>query len=581
MKVFKPILFLVLAAFVGCSGSGSYDVDDAANDVDSLQELIPAIEASLSLAVVEPASTTSSLSKTIYPAIAGDAFSDTPAELYAEFYSVSLGYARYPASGYIEDFYNEEGYQAYMELRESTDGWGDYQVSLYVYPSLSPAIEYVREQYRVAGDSYDGQIEHRTVVWTRYVDDMVYSIDYYVMPDDFSNDAYTYPDPIPEPTKIAAQVNEYASKTTYYVYSSGDCETLEGDPTGSAHGCSYGDDACKIEGSDIGLVGATADANGVLVTITEWIPKADSPGEYVGFTFESDPEVDYIVKAGNDHFAGTGYTWSHPSGDSGPDVAAISNIDFCPGGPSDVCAIARSVDQCVYTSGVEFYDELLNDSDEKNKYSKYYNEDTTKYDDGTQVDGRKVTVYNVDPDQYKTTKVKEVYTFQYSGSTASFVATDDVNIHDDDGDGLTNYDSTYATEVTQSGPNDRTRQIYETEAVLSLEEAVADTNEYSGTLSIRKDNRTNSYGVTIDSANGVQIVSGSGDSFFEYLYYPVTTLSISKSSGSSDSRTIVASINGNTFSGTYNSGIVSGTLTGADGSTFNVSFTGAYSVIGY
>jgi len=114
---------------------------------------------------------------------------------------------------------------------------------------------------------------------------------------------------------------------------------------------------------------------------------------------------------------------------------------------------------------------------------------------------------------------------------------------------------------------------------LNLEEMAANTNEYSGTLSIRKDNKTSSYGVTLDSANGVQIVSGSGDSLLEYLYYPVTTASISKSSSSSNARTIQASIDGSIFSGTYSSGILRGTLTGPDGSVFNVSITAAYSLI--
>ena len=612
MKIRFIVLSLIALLFFGCSGSGSgdsydsydsYDADDAADDVDTLQELVPAIEASLSLAVVPSSSTATSLSKTIYPAIVPADFSATPGELYTDFYSSSLGYARYPASGFIEDFYLEEGNRAFVELRQSTDGWGDYQVSLYVYPSLSPVVEYVREQYRVdagswyyivdpdTGESnpiayedyrsiyYDGAIEHRTVEWTRYVDGFVYVLDYYAMPDDYSDAAYTYPDPILEPDKIAAQLEEYASRTTYNVYSSPDCETLGGDSTGSAAGCTSGaDDTCKIENDDIGVDGITVDANGVLITITSWIPKADSPGEYVGFTFESDPEADYIIKAGTDYFASTGFSWSHPNGDSGPEVSAISYIDFCPGGDSDVCVLARALDFCVATSGIEFYDELLNDINEKEKYSKYFNEATTMYDDGIQLDAREVTVWNVGADQYKRVKSKAVYSFLYSGQTSNFVATNDVNIHDDDGDGLTTYDSVYATEVTRRGWDDRTRQIYETEATLSLEETVADSNEYAGTLSIRKDNTTRSYGVTLDSANGVSITSGSGDSLLEYLYYPVTTLSVGKSSGSSDARTISAIINGHTFSGTYGSGILSGTLSGG-GSTFNVAVTGAYSVI--
>lgn len=90
------------------------------------------------------------------------------------------------------------------------------------------------------------------------------------------------------------------------------------------------EDECKIEGAAIGQVGATVTANGVTVTFLDWVPKADSPGEYVGFTLSAEAGgMHYKVKTGTDVYDAWGTEWTNPNGDSGPDVKGISNVDFC------------------------------------------------------------------------------------------------------------------------------------------------------------------------------------------------------------------------------------------------------------
>jgi hypothetical protein len=89
-------------------------------------------------------------------------------------------------------------------------------------------------------------------------------------------------------------------------------------------------DECKVEGSDIGRVGATAQVGSLTVRFEEWIPKLDSPGEYVGFRLSSNAgSLTYLVKTGGEHHTATGTSWVHPGGNQGPGVPGISHVDFC------------------------------------------------------------------------------------------------------------------------------------------------------------------------------------------------------------------------------------------------------------
>ena len=91
-----------------------------------------------------------------------------------------------------------------------------------------------------------------------------------------------------------------------------------------------GECECKIEGSAIGQVGYRVHAGDATVVFLDWIAKADSPGEYVGFLLSDDAEgVSYVVKTGGEQYAASGTAWMHPNGDEGSEVPGISNVDFC------------------------------------------------------------------------------------------------------------------------------------------------------------------------------------------------------------------------------------------------------------
>lgn len=87
---------------------------------------------------------------------------------------------------------------------------------------------------------------------------------------------------------------------------------------------------CKIEGSDIGQIGAFVYVGDELIAFESWTEKEDSPGEYVGFVLSANAgSVSYVVKTGTETYPATGVTWSHPGGNSGPGAHGISNVDFC------------------------------------------------------------------------------------------------------------------------------------------------------------------------------------------------------------------------------------------------------------
>jgi hypothetical protein len=90
-------------------------------------------------------------------------------------------------------------------------------------------------------------------------------------------------------------------------------------------------DDCKVEDGDIGVQGVALDLGTKSVAFESWIPKDDSPGEFVGFTLSlsGGDSIGYLVKTGGEVYAGVGTSWSHPNGTSGDQVPAISNVDFC------------------------------------------------------------------------------------------------------------------------------------------------------------------------------------------------------------------------------------------------------------
>jgi hypothetical protein len=87
---------------------------------------------------------------------------------------------------------------------------------------------------------------------------------------------------------------------------------------------------CKIEGAAIGVVGYVVHVDGETYVFEDWIPKPDSPGEFVGFVLsENAGSLSYVVKAGTNSYPGSGVEWMHPAGEDNPDANGISNVDLC------------------------------------------------------------------------------------------------------------------------------------------------------------------------------------------------------------------------------------------------------------
>lgn len=225
-KIIPIVAVALTAILLGCPnemGTGTLNMSEVLEDAKTIQATIPLLEASLSL--IQPGTIGLEASdegtvlnaRNIYPGIEDNNDFDppetlpaTPAELWASS-DTSKGYARFPSSGYIHDFYGETGLEAYFELRETTDGWGTYQVRLYKYPTLSAAVEYSFEEYRVTDSWYnliatdgttdplayeelstryfDNRVERRTLLASRWgsTPNVVYVTDYFTIPADFDS----------------------------------------------------------------------------------------------------------------------------------------------------------------------------------------------------------------------------------------------------------------------------------------------------------------------------------------------------------------------------------------------------------
>ena len=108
--------------------------------------------------------------------------------------------------------------------------------------------------------------------------------------------------------------------------------SIEGEDEGGDTDTEGDRDDCKIEGDAIGQDGATILLAAKTLTFGSWIPKSDSPGEYVGFsvTVSNGSTLDYVVKAGGELHPSTATTWLHPAGpDGGSQAPGISNVDAC------------------------------------------------------------------------------------------------------------------------------------------------------------------------------------------------------------------------------------------------------------
>ncbi len=242
MRWYVGVVTLLLIALPSCRNSDRNTDSAVLADSKTLQGMIPALEASQSLAVVSSPASEADGEPTTAETIGVWSAADLPATpdaMYAAF-DTGDGYARFPADGYLEDYYGTQGQLAYLELRETSDGWGEYQASLYVLPTFSTTIWRSLELYRLNGttwdslvegpsgqlfenlrtDNFDGSQENRDLIWARnWVDaagSQVFVTSYFDIPEDFSDDAFDYPDAVTSPTTTAVSLldgDSYASHT--------------------------------------------------------------------------------------------------------------------------------------------------------------------------------------------------------------------------------------------------------------------------------------------------------------------------------------------------------------------------------
>lgn len=91
----------------------------------------------------------------------------------------------------------------------------------------------------------------------------------------------------------------------------------------------------KIEDEQIGVEGLAVSVDGVTLTFSNWIEKADSPGEYIGFDYTTTGGTfaEFDVKQGQEYvyvtLDGTSGSWHNNTGISGSDVKGTSHIRFC------------------------------------------------------------------------------------------------------------------------------------------------------------------------------------------------------------------------------------------------------------
>ena len=134
---------------------------------------------------------------------------------------VSAGLWRFPSTDtneFVDGLYSVSTNSWALELRDVNDGWGEYQVTLYVYPTLSTAIHYTTEVYRVNGAAwdivvsgsdvfeelksiyFDGREETRSPFSVSgFAGGQIWDTGYFIMPEDMSNPAYDYPETIVDP----------------------------------------------------------------------------------------------------------------------------------------------------------------------------------------------------------------------------------------------------------------------------------------------------------------------------------------------------------------------------------------------
>ncbi|MBN1697331.1 MAG: hypothetical protein JW881_07440 [Spirochaetales bacterium] len=226
MRIIKSQIIIVFAilGFISCTLNGP-DLTEALDDARTLQDMIPAFTGTLTVCDAE------SKGRTFDPSYSDDAPDGSPQNYWDLYNNGSVAIC--PSSGYFNDFYGETGTQAKLEL--TPDGEGFYHVKLLLFPALSLSVFYELEEYRVAAGSwiivddlgeeqplaydkletvyFDRRKEERTIVRNTVSDDLTYDVgsgSVFIMPEDFSDPAFDFPDEITEPQTVIASGEDYS-----------------------------------------------------------------------------------------------------------------------------------------------------------------------------------------------------------------------------------------------------------------------------------------------------------------------------------------------------------------------------------
>lgn len=503
-------------------------------------------------------------------------FPATPIAMFgnATFSTSDTSIYRYPAgSAYEEDFYGELGTRAFMELRQTTDNWGVYQVSLYIYPTLSTSVRYNLEQYRVPADTWDTlvnkttglsdptafenykayyldyRMETRTVVWTRWVPNSdgtfsTYPADSFTLPSDYTDSAYTFPASVAaeEPTKttVADTANDYASRSTYTLkYPSFYCSSSSDD-----------DDSDLDE-----EVTDPSTCTGKKKILICHVP----PGN------PSNAKTHCVSVKGweNGHNGGRG-------------IHTSDTLGSCDG---------ASPTGCPTLTGEEFYAEVVG-SQGTDFYSKAYTTFSRTKSNVTTTD-KTVRRYRIKPDLEKTIRAKTVGTLVGGDFNKGYTITEHIRHHDDDKDSQNNFDATFAGTATGLGSVSATTSAGTIEDFLtaldftltiSMEETAVGSNSLSGTLQYKTGNKTRDYTVTLSQTDGLKLKKKSGGSSLvrgvreeSDIFDDVTVdLGIVGSFDAEEGGNITLTTESGTLTGRLGGGFFNGSLTLSDGTTKEV-----------
>lgn len=220
-------------------GSTQFTADNAvASELTGLRSLLSGIDASLGL-IEDGKQNTKVLARSVDGGSDDSLSGKLPSDVYSEY--GGSGKVRVPSTNYFQDFYGNEGVEAYFTMEPDGDY---YRIKLYTYPSVNFEIKYNYEEYLVGSGSNgttdtwtymnDAHISYRFSKYKTYFSDgsiadreLTFTsedtgpAEYYnsttlvnaVSDDILGSGEYNYPFSIPELVHSAANSGDWSSRT--------------------------------------------------------------------------------------------------------------------------------------------------------------------------------------------------------------------------------------------------------------------------------------------------------------------------------------------------------------------------------